>query len=72
MEIVGDEVAKDFSDMAVGGSGAVDESARKHSILLQGARSRRDANQRLNKNAEAPMAEHIPRILFRDEKHLSI
>ncbi|KAK8475010.1 hypothetical protein V6N13_117169 [Hibiscus sabdariffa] len=66
-EIVDDEVAKDFSDMAVEGSGAVDESDGKHSTLQQGGWSRRDGNQKLNKDVEAPIAEHVPRILPRDE-----
>ncbi|XP_017642890.1 uncharacterized protein LOC108483810 [Gossypium arboreum] len=67
-EIVDDEVAKDASDMAVEGSGAVHESDRKLSTQQQSGWSRRDVNQRpLKKDAEVPVAEHVPRILPKDD-----
>ncbi|KAE8700479.1 protein interaction regulator family protein isoform 2 [Hibiscus syriacus] len=65
-EIVDDEVAKDVSDMAVEGSGPVDESEKKHSTLQQDGWSR-DGNQRQKKDSEVPIADHVPRILPKDE-----
>ncbi|KAE8728550.1 protein interaction regulator family protein isoform 2 [Hibiscus syriacus] len=66
-EIVDEEVEKDVSDIAVEGSGPVDESDIKQSTLQQDGWSRRDGNQRLKKDAEVPIADHVPRILPKDE-----
>ena len=68
-EIVDDaEVAKDVSDTNVEESDAVNQSDRKVSGLQQSGWSRRDGNQRpLKKDIEAPIAEHVPRILPKDE-----
>ncbi|XVF00742.1 hypothetical protein REPUB_Repub04eG0027600 [Reevesia pubescens] len=68
-EIIDDaEVAKEVSDTAVEGSGAVDESDRKLSTMPPSGWSRRDGNQRpLKKDVEGPISEHIPRVLPKDE-----
>ncbi|XP_022748561.1 pinin-like [Durio zibethinus] len=68
-EIIDDaEVAKDVSDTAIEGSGAVNETDRKLSTLQQSGWPRRDGEQRpVKKDAEAPIAEHVPRILPKDE-----
>ncbi|XP_022762911.1 pinin-like isoform X1 [Durio zibethinus] len=50
------------------GSGIINESDRRISTLQQSGWSRRDGNQRLvKKDAEAPIAEHVPRNLPKDE-----
>ncbi|XP_021286097.1 pinin [Herrania umbratica] len=68
-EIVDDaEAAKDVSDTAVEGSVAVDQSDRKLLSLPQSGWSRRDGNQRpVKKVTQAPITEHVPRILPKDE-----
>ncbi|XWS62553.1 hypothetical protein CRYUN_Cryun06bG0021100 [Craigia yunnanensis] len=68
-EIIDDaEVAKDVSDMAVDGPAAVNEGDRKLLTLQQTGWYRRDGNQRpVKEDAEAPIAEHVPRILPKDE-----
>ncbi|XVE94017.1 hypothetical protein REPUB_Repub01dG0244000 [Reevesia pubescens] len=69
-EIIDDaEVAKDVSDTALEGSDTVIESDRKLSASLQQSGwSIRDENQRpLKKDTEAPIAEHVPRILPKNE-----
>ncbi|XWS67603.1 hypothetical protein CRYUN_Cryun04dG0020000 [Craigia yunnanensis] len=62
------EVAKDVSETAMEGSAAVNESDRKLLTLQQTGWPGRDGNQRpMKKDAEAPIAEHVPRILPKDE-----
>ncbi|OMO92074.1 Late embryogenesis abundant protein, LEA-14 [Corchorus olitorius] len=68
-EIIDDaEGANDFSDTAVEGSDAVNQTDRNLSSTRQSGWSRRDGNQRaLKKDTEAPITEHVPRILPKDE-----
>ncbi|EOX97402.1 protein interaction regulator family protein isoform 1 [Theobroma cacao] len=68
-EIVDDaEAAKDVSDTAVEGSVAVDQSDRKLLSVPQSGWSRRDGNQRpVKKVTQAPITEHVPRILPKEE-----
>ncbi|OMO79927.1 DNA-binding WRKY [Corchorus capsularis] len=68
-EIIDDaEGAKDVSDTAVEGSDAVNQTDRNLSSTRQSGWSRRDGNQRaLKKDTEAPITEHVPRILPKNE-----